>query len=176
KGERVLKMLLAMRDDRIASVMARYGFTPDVIREGFQLLEQLAGRRGQIPRHAPPADPKLLDRLDAWENKWLPIAEASLGRHHPEVKEQVFLNISRESGRSVYITVRLFTDRVIALASGTPAEKAARALLAERGLCEEMVGEATQILHKLGEIEEPAPLPTLDPEEIAAAEKALWAY
>lgn len=176
-GERAVKLLtllLAVREHRIAAAMAPYGFTPDVVHEGFQLLEDLAGKRADVPAPPKPPDPKLLDAIDAWENEWLPISDMSLRRHAPAVRDRVFLDLAH--GRDAQVSVRIFTNRIKALENGTPEEKSARALLAERGLTTEVVDEAVQLLDLAGTVAEPTPAPAIDPAEIEAAEKAAWDY
>ncbi len=55
-------------------------------REGFRRLNALT--EGRLNYREPAGrDPSLLDKLDAWENRWFPIANASLRARFPSVQE-----------------------------------------------------------------------------------------
>ena len=175
KAQRVIRFLLGMRRPRIAGALFSYGFTQETLDEGWTLLRSLVGEKLATP--APPSapDPALLQRLDDWENKWFVVAEASLKRHHPEVRDVLFLNLSRTSGPEVAVSVNTLLQRFEALAAGSADEQAAHALLVSRGLSQDVVAEAKAMLEEVGAIAD-APVPLVDEAAIAAAEDAMWAW
>jgi hypothetical protein len=180
KAERVLKLLLGLRNIRIASALAAHGFKKEDLDEGWSLLRGLARIQLDALPATLTADPSLLGLLDDWENRWFPIVDATLARNFPEVHEKVFLNLAQETGQAVIVTVGTFLDRFDALDqdSAGPRSKDARALLARRGLSPAVLDAARRVLEQLGSIESVEPL--AEPEESAAhfeqAEAALWAW
>jgi len=50
-------------------------------------------------------EPARLEQLDDWENKWFVLAEVTLRRHHSDVADAVFLNLSRTSGPELTVSV-----------------------------------------------------------------------
>ncbi|MEZ4447640.1 MAG: hypothetical protein R3B72_51670 [Polyangiaceae bacterium] len=145
-----MKFLNGFRNPRVALPLASYGFGQATLDEGWTLLRAVVGETFSVPVRVPPPDPTLLARLDAWENRWLKVAEATLRRHYPDIAERVFLNLSRTTGIEVVASVTTFLDRVEPLADGDEAEKSARALLAERGLTDEVVAEAKRSSRRSG--------------------------
>ncbi len=175
KAQRVIRFLLGMRRPRIAGTLFSYGFKQETLDEGWMLLRSLVGEKLAAPTAPSAPDPTLIERLDDWENKWFVLAEASLKRHHPGVRDAVFLNLSRTSGPDVAVSVSTFLQRFEALAAGNADEQAAHALLVARGLSPEVVGSAKELLDAVGAIAE-APAPIIDEAAIAAAEEAMWAW
>lgn len=173
KAQRVVRFLLGIRRPRVVAALGSYGFSQATLDEGWTLLRGLVGERLAVPAAPVVVDPSLIDRLDEWENKWFVIAEATLGRHHPEVRDAVFLNLSRTTGPEVTVSVGTFLQRLSALAEGSAEDQVARALLDERGLNADEVGKAREILDTLGAAEEAKP-PVVDAAAIAAAEQAMW--
>ncbi len=110
-------------------------------------------------------DPTVLAALDDWENTWFPIADATLTRHFPAVRDLLFLNLTQTEGIEVIISTSTFIERLAAMAKGTEGYgedgKAARALLEARGLDATAIGQAEALLAKLGPMEPPQPDPQL---------------
>src|SRR5688500_22311 len=90
KAERVLKLLLGLRNARVAEALRQYGFKETDLADGWRLLQALTAGRLQL-RGALKQDPALLARLDEWENRWFPIAGATLRGRHPKVHDWLFL-------------------------------------------------------------------------------------
>jgi len=166
-----LYLMRGLNDPRVAGPMIDYGFTQADLEEGYQLLMEATGAKLAIPRYRAP-DPSVFEELDAWENRWFPIARASLQRHDPEVGEAIFLNLSQTEGVEVAVTVGNFVRRVREAQEGTEAEQAAMQLLAKRGLDEDTLGEAEGLL---GQLQQPdqAPEPPIDR---SAAVDAMWGW
>ena len=61
------------------------------------------------PARAP--DPTVIEELDAWENRWFPVAEATLRRRKPEIADKVFLNLAQTSGIEVAVSVSTQHER-----------------------------------------------------------------
>jgi hypothetical protein len=182
KAERVLRFIMGVRHPEVAEVLAAHGLTDAALDEGWRLLRDLAENRVPTRRGQPARSPEIVAALDQWENRWLPIAEASLARHAPEVGRWLFENLSRQSGPEVILSVHLFTTRVRQLEQGVDtlgdAATRARALLAARGLTEDEMAFAEGQLARFGSI---ATQPSITPEaptrdDQQAAEDAMWGW
>lgn len=178
KAQRVLVFLLALRNSRIATALAKYGFDDAELALGWDFLSRLSRGRLDI---APLADPKLVAELDAFENEWFPVVSAVLQHSHPAAHELVFRNLGQVSGPDVVVGVRTFIERLERLPrpeseGGLGAEgRAALELLARRGLTERVVAPAKSTLETIARIE-PARAPERDPEEDARAEREMWSW
>ncbi len=127
-------------------------------------------------------NPTLVLSLDAWENEWFPVADATLSRHFPDVHAKLFLNLSQTEGAAVVISVGTFIDRLEQMnkADGGygPDGKDARKLLERRGLTRDVAGEAKALLEKVTTIEKRPEPPDLEAQraEVTAAEDKMWAW
>ncbi len=181
KAHRVLRLLLGLRNPRVASAMSAYGLNEEEIQEGWNLLQTLGrGRLGVTP--VPPSDAKTIEELDAWENRWFPIADASLLRRYPAVHARVFLNLSQTEGPEVAVSVGTFLDRWEQLGASDgpygPEGAKAKELLTARGMTPAVIDAARTLLAQLRKVA-PAPTPPSAEEqraELARAEDALWAW
>lgn len=180
KAHRVLRFLMGVRNRRASRVLERHGFDQEELERGWTLLRNLSS--GRLGSQASVLDPALIGALDVWENRWFPIADASLTARAPAARELVFRNLTRTEGPAVVISVGTFLERLEALpraaADGGLGEEgeSARELLARRGLTEDVVAEARRLLDKVGRIEpteEPEPE---DQEAHEAAERELWTW
>lgn len=158
KAQRVLKLLLGLRNARVAEALAAHGFTNGDLTEGWSLLQKVTRTSlDEIPT-MPAADASLLAQLDTWENRWFPITDAALKRHAPEVHAWMFRNLSQAEGEAVVITVGTFLERLAQLEKKKseggfgPGGKEARKLLATRGITADVEAEAKELLAKLGVI------------------------
>lgn len=177
KAERVLKLLFGLRNPRVASILKAYGFTAKDLDEGWKRLQALtANRLDNLP--PPPADPSLLGQLDEWENKWFPIASASLEFRYPAAHAWLFANLHQTDGLDVLVSVGTFVKRVGDLESqkDVPDAAAARTLLTQRGLSDSVISEASALLQRAGQIAKDAPTPAVSPEQAQLAEDALWEW
>lgn len=183
KAQRVLKLLLGLRNARVAEAMAAHGFSNNDLSEGWSLLQKVTRTSmNEIP-HSPAADAGLLAQLDAWENRWFPIANATLKRHAPEAQAFMFRNLSQAEGEAVVVTVGTFLERLALLEKKKseggfgPGGKEARKLLSTRGITADAVAEAQGMLTKLGVIGAGAAdvkKAKSQQGEFEQAEKALW--
>ena len=154
KAQRMLQFLLALKNKAIAQYLMRYGFTQQTLDEGWALFQAVVGTTfdGTAPQ---PPDPKDLALLDDWENRWYPIAFATLEAHFPAVQARVFLNLSQTEGPQLVPNITTLLERICALEAdgATDEDKAARALLNKRGLTHESIEEAQTILARLQTLE-----------------------
>ncbi|MBX3185421.1 MAG: hypothetical protein KF819_00335 [Labilithrix sp.] len=180
KATRVLKLILGLRNPRVAALMAAYGFTDADFEEGWRLLHGVSRVKLGIDARVglPNPDADTIERLDAWENRWFPVAAASLERRFPSLHAQLFKNLSQTSGPAVAVGVRTFVDRFDDLAAGAygPEGAAAVELLRGRGLTEAVVDDARTLLEAVAK-RAPIDLDAdVDKEAIAKAESDLWAW
>ena len=167
---------MGMRNSRIAAAMAAYGFNEAELDEGWGLLQAV----GKVRFDASPVrggDKSIIDKLDAWENRWFPIASATLERRFPAVHERVFKNLSQTEGPAVTVRVRTLLERLDQMAAGAygPEGAAAKSQLELRGLAAVVMNEARALLETVGKIANPS-APATDTEALAKAESDLWAW
>jgi hypothetical protein len=183
KVERVIKLLLGLRNPKIAEVLMAHGFSDEDLQEGWELLRQVTRTRLALVPSAATMDPTLLQRLDEWENRWFRIAAATLKRRAPKVYASMFLNLVQTEGAAVIVSVGTFVERYDLLSApadkggmGT-AGKEAKKLLEKRGMKAEVIGEARDLLKRLGAVETAKPAKDAPPEEdYSKAETELWAW
>jgi hypothetical protein len=175
KVDRVVRFLMGASESRIAASLVRHGFSQKELDEGWRLLRAVAGERLNMAP-LPPKDPEALDGLDAWENKWYPIVEATLAHRYPAVRDRVFLNLSQTEGPELVISVGTLLSRLQAMKESAE-QRPARELLAERGLTDAVIAEASQYLARLGAVRE---APAVDLEALRAAQEkaegAMWGW
>ncbi|MEO0326233.1 MAG: hypothetical protein AAF447_25015 [Myxococcota bacterium] len=179
KADRVLKFLLSMNNAHVSRALVQHGFTERDADEGWNRLRALSD--GRLDRALPRvASPEELGRLDQWENRWFPIARATLQYAYPELEAFVFQNLRQTSGSQVVFSVQKFIERVRALETDPEVGDdgaAARALLVERGLDDEELAFADALVTKLRIVAEPADTaPAVDRERLEAAEEAVWRW
>lgn len=155
--------------------MSAAGFTQADLDEGWQLLRDASSVR--YARTRPEASASVVGAVDAWENYWYPIVDATLRRRFPELHGQVFLNLSQESGPPVLVSVRILLDRLTELDKATDKQsKDARAVLKDRGLTKAVLDEVKGLLDEAATAGDSTEVPVAD--EAAAeqerAETAMW--
>lgn len=189
KAVRVLELFLGLRNRRIAALLMAHGLDDDDLAEGWSLLQKVTrtGLAG-VPPLPPPPPPSAIDRLDAWENKWFPIAAATLQRRAPEVHAALFAGLARAQGIGVVLTVTGFVRRFEGLAKlkkdggHASAGVAAKKILEKRGLTASVIAEAKELLaqvQELAPIDQPFPgdaQSEAEAAQYARAEVELWAW
>jgi hypothetical protein len=181
KAQRALRLLLGLRNPRVSSALAPYGFSEADINEGWTLLQALG--RGKLSISAiPSTNVEAIQQLDQWENRWFPIAMASLARRYPAVHARLFLNLSQTDGPEVAVSVGTFLERYDELADpngryGAEGPKA-KELLQTRGLTAEVLDEARLLLEALARVAPSKTPPSADElkTDLARAEEQLWAW
>lgn len=185
KAERVLTLLLALRNVRIAAQLSRHGFTNEDLDEGWKLLRAVTRTQLDAPADEAPVDNDALRALDEWENKWFVIASATMQRRAPKVHDALFRNLSQTEGVEVIVSVGTFLERWDNLDKPTKdgglgnEGKEAKKLLATRGLTNAVIDEAKTLVQKLRHMDGPLPdLAKMAAEEASfeKAEQELWAW
>lgn len=152
KAHRVVRLVLGMRNPRVAKELARYGFTEAVVEEGWRLLQAAGGFRTSSTGR-PPENDDTIAMLDEWENEWFPIVDAVLKRPHPAVHAQLFTQLAQTSGPGVALTVRTLIERVGMMSAGAggygPEGIAARQTLEKHGFTDAVMASATLLLDAL---------------------------
>lgn len=165
KASRVIEFLVGLRHRRIAGILSTVGFGRDDLKEGWDLARALTdGRLNATPLNV---DPDLILELDDWENYWFPIANATLRSRFPDDHATLFKNLTQTEGVAVVTSVGTFVSRLDSLSD--PAKKR----LKKRGLSDEVIAKANEILKTLGQPEEPDS-GDLDSAEDEARMTALW--
>ncbi len=135
KAARQLGFLMGFANPRIVAALNVCGFDRPEHQRGWDLLRAVVGEAFDYVG-APPTDPKAVEAVDDWENRWYPIVDASLEHRFPEVHGRVFLNLSQTSGPEVLLSVATFVERIRGLGAdgASDDDRAAGELLAKRGL------------------------------------------
>jgi len=180
KAARVLNMVMGMRDSRVATAMAAYGFDDEDLQQAWDLLRAVGAVKLNKGEAGQTMDRETLRRLDEWENKWYPLAKATLQARYPAVHDEFFKNLFQAAGPEVIVTVETFLQRLeeLTAAQGAYAQDgaAARAVLVKRGIDGTCVEEAKKLLETLQKtvVMAAPPNKAKEAEELAAAEQALW--
>lgn len=182
KAERVLLLLMGLRKNKVAAALVAHGFSDDDLAEGWRLLQRVTRTRLGFVATAAATDTGLINELDAWENKWFPIASATLKRHAPLAHAFLFRNLAQTDGAAVLVSVSTFVERWESLGKskekgGPDAEgDEARKILAKRGLTKTVIDEAKQLLARAGKLESVAELPpaAAGDHDFDKAEQQLW--
>lgn len=184
KKQRVLVFLNALQDKGIAEKLASYGFGQQDLDDGWSFLSAAVGTKFSAPAPVPAEVPADLVALDAWENHWYPIIDATLENNFPAVHATVMLNLNQTTGPLLIPSVETLVGRIEALSDNdaTDEEKAAAAKLVQRGLTAKTLGEAKERIAHLKTIDLGAR--TLEQQAIdaqaaadrEAAEAKMWGY
>jgi len=184
KVERVVSFLLGLRDERVAARLVAHGLRDKDVAEGWALLTRTTrvhvegcawtGREGQ----------DLFAELNAWRQRWLTIASATLARRAPEAHAYLFepLNVKDrgDSMPQVFTFLgrfdELMGDKTVSqwdLPTQKEMGARVRTLLAERGFDDKVIAAARELVRRYqhgfaGE----------DPEasEFGKAEEEAWAW
>ena len=164
KMQTVTTFLIGLRHRPIRLALAPHGLTREEIERGWRFMAELGddGRFDEGPSTAP-----LIAELDAWENLWFPITDATLSARLPAAHAVVFKNLRQSTGIEVVVGVRTFLDRIEML------EAEGRQLLIERGLTSARLDEARALLARIERADSTA-LPPID--DAAIGEDAMWRW
>ena len=185
KLSRALTFLAHVRHPDVVKQLATRGFDDATLEEGWRLFSTAAGRGVDLPQVAdsegsPEAlelaalsSRTLIERLDAWENAWFPIIDATLRYRFPLLHQWVFHRLRQTSGPEVVITVRTMLDRIARLEEASDdGEPEAVVLLTRRGVHVTTLAHARQLLGALEQFDRSRPLDH-EAAERAAREQAL---
>lgn len=178
KAERILTFLMGMRNLKALEPMALHGLGPADIEEGWRLLRGMASYPFEQTKQKGPVSVDYVAAVDAWENHWFGIIDASLTRTFPEVREQVFLGLRQTSGRAVLLSVSLLVQRIQSLRAprASKREREAFALLQRRGLDDAELAEVGALLEAAAQVSADAPKKPTPRAGPPAGEAAAWAW
>lgn len=179
KAQRVLVVLMAIRNPKVFKILEAHGFTKAELDQGWRLLRAVSDVKLKAVDSAPALDPLELRRLDDWENKWFVIIQATLARHYPKLRDAVFANLSQTQGPDLVLSVGTLLKRLKEMERDAEG-KAARKLLETRGVTKVVLADGQEMVDKLSTIavvpdEGPEDDEALDAAEAEAVD-ALWAW
>jgi hypothetical protein len=148
KAERVLRLLLGIRNPRICEALAGQGFASEDLEKGWILLRSVARSRLDALNASPDGiEPSVLADLDRWQSRWFAVAEVVLCRHYPRIAQKVFAGLCPAEGPRVVQTLETLIKRLRSVFDATDDEsRAAVARLAQKGLTQHVVGQAWSLL------------------------------
>lgn len=181
KCEKTGTLLVGLREPEIAKHLRRRGFTGEVLKEGWGLFNAVV--RARLRRTpARTRDKVLLNIVDQFEKEWFAIVQLTLTRHYPVIGVELRPNLIRSEGKAVVWSVSFFLERLTEMndpegmfgADGP----AARALLEERGLTDEVIAPVADALDQLDSFAAPVPVASTETSaaDLKAAEDAMWAW
>jgi hypothetical protein len=171
KINRIIVFLAALRHTQVTKHLARHGLTPEIVEHGWNLVQRLSPRRASEPVNS-----EDIEALDVWEDYWFPIISAVLAAHYPDVHRRIFSDLSRGTGVELIVSVRALLERLDEEAAANGGQ-AMRQLLVSRGLTDEVVAEARQLLAGLTTMGATVELnPELSAAEREAAADAMWKF
>jgi hypothetical protein len=148
EADQVLKLLVGLGHAPAADIMRRYGFAEADRQEGWRHLHAIASRR--LPRRAPArSSARLLERLEAWQSVWFPVARDALRARFPAVEVWLFRDLSQDEADGPEAAVALFLQRLLRMPfepALAPGGADARELLARRGIDAASVRIASELL------------------------------
>jgi hypothetical protein len=180
KAERVLRLLLGIRDVRVSQALAGRGFCSEDLEQGWSKLRSLArGRLDALSSTPTGIEPSVLADLDRWQSRWFPVAEVILTRYHPELGRHVLLGLSPAEGPGIVSTLDTLVERLTTLFATTDEEsRAAVRRLVGRGLTERELSQARAWVTAARTTQVPATVEAQSPgvheEEHRRAERELW--
>jgi hypothetical protein len=178
KAERLLKLLMGLNNRQARAALQAHGFRQEDLDEGWGLLERVALVR--FDALSPSASPSVVEDVDAWENRWFAVIDATLRRSFPEVHARVMLNLSQTDGPPVLLSVQTLLQRLDALRAATdPTSQAAFAKLQLRGVTVAVLDEVRALLKGVTTLAPVSPSdisPELEQKQREANEQAMWDY
>jgi len=131
--------------------------------EGWALLRSTALIRFDAVR--PEAPTSAVEEVDAWENRWFPVIDATLRRSFPDVHAKVLLNLSQTDGPPVILSVATLLERLDALRAATdPVSKAATEKLEIRGVTQAVLDQVRSVIASVSKVST-TPAPAISEEE-----------
>jgi hypothetical protein len=181
RAERVFRFLYALRSQQIVGILMEHGFGDADLDEGWSLLRQVSRRSvAGCQLSAAGILQEVHAQLDAWQNRWRPIVDATLRRRAPAIHEALLDGVKIERGGRAAVSVGVLLQRYRELprmrqAAVKNARPEAMRLLAQRGFTEAVAAEGERLC---AAVMRGAPAPPVDPEAagFAGADRALWAY
>ena len=178
KAGRVLVFLFGVRHPRVWAALLERGFSAEEYDEGWRRLRALADARyAGVVVEEPRED--VVGALDAWENTWFPVIDASLRHRFPDEHARLLASLSQTSGIGVVLSVGALLERLEALSRAQRGRsRQAYDLLQKRGLTSQVIARAQSLLDRLTKL---APMRKQAKRPVAAfseerALQDLWAW
>ncbi|MBI2391161.1 MAG: hypothetical protein HYV09_16345 [Deltaproteobacteria bacterium] len=177
KSDRILRFLVALRDDAVSAPLVAAGFGDDDLEEGWALLRRLSppSVAGIEPEPVDPVGPAF-ERLEAWARRYIRLLEPAIERKHPALHAGLFGRLPALSGPTVVLAVDAFLDRVTELPKKRPNGLLARKLLARRGLTDDELTDARRLVRTVQGFPRERPGKPRTIPDYAAAEREAWAW
>lgn len=178
KAGRVLRFLMGARNPQVRQCLQPFGFDQTQLEKGWALLRRVAEVRGAYQPRTP-KDPTIARACDDWRSRWFAIAQAVLKGSFPAVESWLFNGLQTGNADLSTVTVPLFVGRIRQLASGEAQvadAKAARDLLAQRGLTDAVLARVDPWVEQLAKFAGEPPPPAIPVEDEAAAQAAMWSW
>lgn len=182
KANRTGKLLWGMRHPAISAALAPFGFTAEVLDEGWALVKNVNDLQlaRVVSRPTAFGQGEIIGKADAFENRWFPIAKNALARNYPAITEKLFLNLGRNNGHTAAYSVGTFIDRLGAMEKGESPFGVdgveARKFLAKRGLSDSVVAQIVADLEGRKEVVAGSAPEPFDEAALAEAEAKMWAF
>jgi hypothetical protein len=178
---KALAFLYGLRVKEAARRLRAHGFTAEERKRGWELFLAVAqGSHTTMPEFPSGDEAEALRELDALENRWFPIARATLHANFPAVEAVLFDKLAQSSGRDVIVSMSLFSERLEMLAGASDAEKQAAALLETRGLTSAVRDRIKALLATIKNLEAAAGETAGDEDaadaDLQAGTEALWTW
>jgi hypothetical protein len=182
KYMRTLKFLMSIHNPRIVTLMRLRGLNEQSLEEGWELFKTATGQFTTIDNMRNMPDKvniqELIGEIDNWENTWYDVANAALTRSFPKIQNELFLNLSKESGISVIANVRTIVTRLDSIFHNTEENYVnATSLLKQRGLNDTVLEKARTLLSKAeGASFEELPRANVTKETLDEARDKMWSW
>jgi hypothetical protein len=149
KIERVTRFLISFGNRQVMAQMRPQGFSPQQLSEGWALAQKAAEpwlEKAPIVSDTNAAR-EALGHLDDWENRHLPVIEATLRVRYPAIYARVVEGLSQTSGPSLLLTVpRLLANLRTLQAAGDDVSQQAWQLLGQRGITPDVIEQAALLI------------------------------
>lgn len=179
KFDRILRFLVALRDDAVSAPLVAAGFRDADLEEGWSLLRKLGPATvADVP--PPPVDiaTPAFAELEKWARRYIRALEAAVARKHPKHVKHLFGGLPALTGMNAMLAITQYLERIDELRE-QPGGAAVRKLLESRGLTEAAIASVRPHLAVLsgegGWDDEHSREPCERP-DYAAAERAAWAW
>lgn len=173
------RLLVGMRDPRIAPFLKPFGCTSKTLEDAWQLFLKASEVQLNLAVMKRPVAENSWAELDRFEARWAPVAKIVLQAQYPAMAEALFAGLESGERQSSVASVAVFLDRLEAMAAGEAPFGSdgplAREYLRTRGLLDEVVASALaerQRVQTLGEADPVSP----DRAPAKEAEAAIWAF
>lgn len=175
KLDRVLRFLVALREQALAGPLVAAGMTDGDLEEGWSLL-RAASPKSIAHMRSPPIDvTDALSNLDLFVRRHVRTVEPAILRRFPALHHALYETLPEETGAGIILTVLVFLER-LERAWKEPDGPALRELLRTRGLDGHALEEARRWVHEAQGGDATSDTATRAEPDYAKAEADAWAW